>query len=1276
MGSSQFLYKPVSDSNGNPVVLLPTQYSGQQHVVQIRSANGDVLSTGRYDGVHNQDRPHYRFDRPGSSYGEGAYLTVLDSSGNELFNQSISPTTRYEGSFDGLNAVGGPQSGGGLVSSPGGGNFAPNLSFVDFSSIQAPSVNFGQRFDEASNLAVENRGTFYNEITGNDARDAALGLVDTDIQGINAGLNNFIPRVRQEGEQDLSTNISRSGTIDNTNLERLPRFNAYNREEVARNNEFTQSQQDAAVDSTGLGFRERMSTLISNLETRANGELQEPLDSNLTRYLRNTGSELSLGTGISTQSGAGVRASDRLTIKERLNLALEAESRLPSVLSGAQSYLQAPIERPQTLYAQPTNIPLNVSNIADRIPLTSSVSAGSAQLSIGSAATEIGTIPATTYLSGSLAADQYNATGKFERDKFVYSATQDQLTAQDAQTQGLINADKADAIRAEQAAATQAGLNIRENSQQLAGYGGLAAGIQALGSFLGGSNAGTIGGNSSTGAGSAGSGIAGVASGIVNGVGSVVDTVASGAGAVLDAGSAAADYLFGDGDGVVSVGGFEISSQGFSDFLTSASNFMNGGSVTPVIAAPQSIEGSPVIEATPNKDGSVTYTAEDGNTETVKPQREGIAGSIEQFMTPFANTGLDARIVSSTAAAVANWGNLNAGQQASSAGSVTTSILENRGVLSSEQARDIRGTSNALGTIMNPNASDSEKAAAIARAGVGIATTSFTGTIDAPTSIGGQMVTGSTVMDDGSPGFQLQDGSSVSQSTVLNSANSQLALQALSVLSSKAPTEQKLQALSAVGVTGAAANNLISQTAAGNSLAGLALFNTATNWDKMNPVQQAAATLQTGSAVLKAASQVAGQSVGTSTTASAGNSALAYTSSQSASTIGTSSAQSASATAANSGLATTANVLTGAAAALGVGLGIDQAADVISAVDDMPQSQAVKSGAIGGAASGAAIGGGAAVLGAMASGAAVGSYVPVVGTIVGAAVGALVGVAIGNTGTGKNTGQIMRDSWRGGMEESGLAEKINGSHHVTLADGSKYDIGRDGGTTLQNVGENIDGRDVRHTYDVDWSNQVAVDSIPDAHLFALATGLDPTGGAGHDLFNRATAQALNAATSNASSKEEAAANIKAMMRDIDPRHLAMRVETLKAQELLTDQEASVYLNRINKMYGTQLLPTDKGKLTNSLIKKIRAIPEGKRTDSDKELLKTLTNPKKLAENRQSLSSRLDRDSKNSSTGDKKKATKKPAEKSKVITEDVDPFHIAGSLQSISGSSIFRGSQNV
>lgn len=88
-GPEGFLWKPVSESDGNLVVLLPTELRGLIDKVEIHSSlppdTSNLLDTGTFAGdTNNGERPHFRFNDPGSSYGENVELVAFMDDGSQL----------------------------------------------------------------------------------------------------------------------------------------------------------------------------------------------------------------------------------------------------------------------------------------------------------------------------------------------------------------------------------------------------------------------------------------------------------------------------------------------------------------------------------------------------------------------------------------------------------------------------------------------------------------------------------------------------------------------------------------------------------------------------------------------------------------------------------------------------------------------------------------------------------------------------------------------------------------------------------------------------------------------------------------------------------------------------------------------------------------------------------------------------------------------------------------------------------------------------------------
>lgn len=125
--------------------------------------------------------------------------------------------------------------------------------------------------------------------------------------------------------------------------------------------------------------------------------------------------------------------------------------------------------------------------------------------------------------------------------------------------------------------------------------------------------------------------------------------------------------------------------------------------------------------------------------------------------------------------------------------------------------------------------------------------------------------------------------------------------------------------------------------------------------------------------------------------------------------------------------------------------------------------------------------------------------------------------------TGKSDAQLQRDDFRGLLKQTGVADN---KYNVTLADGSTFNIGLDGKTKYQNVGENVDGKKTRNAWDVDWSNPLAKYAVSqiDPKIRSIYEGVD-----GKVKPEQYTGMLVNAVTSNAKNEKDVQANIAAML---------------------------------------------------------------------------------------------------------------------------------------------------
>lgn len=100
-------------------------------------------------------------------------------------------------------------------------------------------------------------------------------------------------------------------------------------------------------------------------------------------------------------------------------------------------------------------------------------------------------------------------------------------------------------------------------------------------------------------------------------------------------------------------------------------------------------------------------------------------------------------------------------------------------------------------------------------------------------------------------------------------------------------------------------------------------------------------------------------------------------------------------------------------------------------------------------------------------GAGLGTIIPGAGTLAGAGIGAVAGGLLGAIKTGKHQDQIARDQVRSEMQKRGM---IDEGFNLTLADGSKFNIGLDGGAKPEYSGGQA-------AYNVKTSSPFAVQAV-------------------------------------------------------------------------------------------------------------------------------------------------------------------------------------------------------
>ncbi len=187
-------------------------------------------------------------------------------------------------------------------------------------------------------------------------------------------------------------------------------------------------------------------------------------------------------------------------------------------------------------------------------------------------------------------------------------------------------------------------------------------------------------------------------------------------------------------------------------------------------------------------------------------------------------------------------------------------------------------------------------------------------------------------------------------------------------------------------------------------------------------------------------------------------------------------------------------------------------------------------------------------------GAYAGSFFGPIGTVVGGAIGAVVGAGLGLINSRKHPDTILRDQLKAGLSEASFLDK---DKNIALADGTLYSLNNRSQDKLVSQ----DGTD-RYAYQVDYSNPLTEKAI------ALTQPLAEIFTGGHDKLKvDLIGYLVNAATSNASSEAEVAANILSFYEQskLTTDDLAGNLKKLHDTNKISDEELSVYANDLTNL---------------------------------------------------------------------------------------------------------------
>jgi polyhydroxyalkanoate synthesis regulator phasin len=184
-----------------------------------------------------------------------------------------------------------------------------------------------------------------------------------------------------------------------------------------------------------------------------------------------------------------------------------------------------------------------------------------------------------------------------------------------------------------------------------------------------------------------------------------------------------------------------------------------------------------------------------------------------------------------------------------------------------------------------------------------------------------------------------------------------------------------------------------------------------------------------------------------------------------------------------------------------------------------------------------------------------GAYIgTMVGGPIGAAIGGVIGGVVGLASgffkkSGKSEEQVARDKVRDALKQNGV---VSTDWKLTLADGSAYDIGKDGRFKL----DNVDGTK-RHAYEIDFKNPLAGETVGMLQpIVAILTG--PNTRLTRDFIGYFT----NAALSNATDLEGVRKNVLSIYKTLkmSPEQVMQGISTMVEKGMISKDEGMAYVN--------------------------------------------------------------------------------------------------------------------
>jgi len=324
---ASFLYKPNSSGQVNPggtSVIIGDPSVTSVDVFDDKGTKLDTLSRGALENGQQK----FFSSKPGSSYGSKATVRVTGANGKTTDYNIGDTSQRHEGDFADPSSVqavpGGKGSEGSFSGDPrftpgniGLGNYPANLDkefptpfLTKYKNIKSAPFNFTDPFKFAEQYGEFNRGEVLKNF--DMSKDLALKELDTELQG----MQKFVPAA-----------------------------SALKRSETSIDNQFNQAQRTQQVDQALPGARQDLLGQESRANAYASGRLPSSVEDRAYELgIRSGAADTASAGGFGVRSSVARKASDLLSAEQRLNLSKYGDQLLTQNVGTRSNLELAPTE--------------------------------------------------------------------------------------------------------------------------------------------------------------------------------------------------------------------------------------------------------------------------------------------------------------------------------------------------------------------------------------------------------------------------------------------------------------------------------------------------------------------------------------------------------------------------------------------------------------------------------------------------------------------------------------------------------------------------------------------------------------------------------------------------------------------------------------------------------------------------------------------------------------------------------------------------------------------